>query len=469
VSSDQRRITFALCVIVGLSILVVAGLTFLVSPMSEDLGLDDSQVESVLDIPSVASLMAIFISGQIGDRLGHRRALVIASIGFILGSGVLASANAALGVEIGLGLCSASAIALQIVALGLLQQTVPDGRAHVSAFTTYGMVFPLAFLVFPVVTAGLLEVASWRWIPVIWALAGALMGLIAYFLLDRTAPRKPIGEWVTPVLAGLALTAASRSLAELSHARPESLQVVLGFLLSALAAVACAVIMHRSRRASFTLRPIGSSTLRLLLICVALVQASMMLTYISIALEYLYDLTALQAAIVIVPAQAGAVIGAKFVAQWAMHRWDSLRAARYLALALAISMLPLLLMQPNTPVWFLVAIAAIFSGFGMAVFTVLNTEVMGRAPHDSTGAVSAFRSAASSIGGALGVAVLGTSVISAVNVDGGQGAVSTAQLEQLAAGLRLDGVIAGVIALGAWVMLTMIARRTVQAGKPAVG
>lgn len=193
-SPDQRRITLALCIIVGLSILVVAGLTFLVSPMSEDLGLDDGQVENVLDIPSVASLMAIFIAGQIGDRLGHRRALIIASAGFIIGSGILATATSALGVEIGLGLCSATAISLQILALGLLQQTVPDGKAHVSAFTTYGMVFPLAFLVFPVVTAALLEVTNWRWIPAIWAIAGVLIGVIATFALDRNATRRPIGE-----------------------------------------------------------------------------------------------------------------------------------------------------------------------------------------------------------------------------------------------------------------------------------
>ena len=467
-SPDQRRITLALCIIVGLSILVVAGLTFHVSPMSEDLGLDDGQVENVLDIPSVASLMAIFIAGQIGDRLGHRRALIIASAGFIIGSGILATATSALGVEIGLGLCSATAISLQILALGLLQQTVPDGKAHVSAFTTYGMVFPLAFLVFPVVTAALLEVTNWRWIPAIWAIAGVLIGVIATFALDRNATRRPIGEWVTPVLAGIALTAAARSLSELSHARPESPQVVLGILISALAAVSCAVVMHRSPRASFTLRPIGSGTLRLLLICVGLVQASMLLTYISIALEYLYDLTSLQAAIAIVPAQVGSVIGAKFVAQWAMHRWGSLQAGRYLMLALAVAMLPLLLVQASTPAWYLVSIAAIFSGFGMAVFTVLNADVMGRAPRDSTGAVSAFRSAASSIGGALGVAILGTSVISAVNVDGGQGDVSTTQLDQLAAGLRLDGVIACLIALAGWVVLTMVTRRTAAAERSPV-
>jgi CBS-domain-containing membrane protein len=178
------------------------------------------------------------------------------------------------------------------------------------------------------------------------------MGLIAYFLLDRTASRKPIGEWVTPVTArpGLAGSIPLLGRAERRAARPESLQVVLGFLVSALlAAVACAVIMHRSRRAEFTLRPIGGSALRLLLICVALragVDGAHLHQHCP-GVPLRPD-GAPGGHRRCVPAQAGAVVGAELVARWAaVRRSDYLRAARYLLLALAISMLPLLLMRPR--------------------------------------------------------------------------------------------------------------------------
>ena len=55
-----------------------------------------------------------------------------------------------------------------------------------------------------------------------------------------------------------------------------------------------------------------------------------------------------------------------------------------------------------------------------------------------------------------------------MNVDGGQGDVSTTQLDQLAAGLRLDGVIACLIALAGWVVLTMVTRRTAAAERSPV-
>ena len=138
---DQRRITFAVCVIAGLSLLVVAGLTFLVTPMSEDLGLSNSEVENILDIPSVSALLVIFIAGQAGDRLGHRRTLIISGAGFTLGSLILAMSSGPVAIEVGLAMCGSTAVALQILAIGLLQQTVPEGKARVSAFTSYGMVF----------------------------------------------------------------------------------------------------------------------------------------------------------------------------------------------------------------------------------------------------------------------------------------------------------------------------------------
>lgn len=458
-TSDQRRITFAVCVIAWLSLLVVAGLTFLVTPMSEDLGLSNSEVENILVIPSVSALLVIFIAGQAGDRVGHRKTLVMSGTGFALGSVLLALAPGPIAVQIGLAMCGSMAVAMQIVAIGLLQKTVPEGKARVSAFTSYGMVFPLGFLIFPVATAGLLEVANWRWVPVIWAVSGVAICTVAFSRLRPSESTRPMGEWLTPLLAGIALTAGARSLAETSHEGFESPVVIIGLLMTVAAVVCCALSMRHSTRSTFTLEPLRGGLLRNLLVGVGIVSLVGMLTYVTIALEYLYDLAPLRAAILLVPAQLGAVFGAKFLAAWAMHRWGVSLAARRLMIAIAITMLPLLAMQSSTPAWYLIASAAVFSCMGMAALTVLNAEVMGHAPHGSTGAVSSFRAAASSIGGALGVAVLGTPIISAVSVEEGVGSVSPAQLDQLAAGLRLDAVLACVIATLGWVVLTRAERR----------
>lgn len=454
----QRRVTLAICIAVGLTFLVSAGLTFLVEPMSEDLGLSSSAVSVILAVPSIASLIVIFIAGQTGDTFGHRRTLLAFSAIFIAGSALVAVAWDAVAVAIGLGLCGAAATAIQIVALSLLQQSVPEEPAHASAFTTYGMVYPLAYLTFPVLTAGLLNVVPWRLIPIVWAVSGVTIAAVVLFLIDHSHRREPIGEWLTPLLAGIALAAGVRFLDSIGRNGLLNPATVIGFAIALAAAVAFVVRWRTARHSSFSFEPLKGALIRVLLLGVALVALVGTLTYVILALEYMYGMSALQAAIAVMPAQAGAVVGAKVLAGRAIHRWGMGRAGRHLTLALAVSVLPLVAMQASTPAWYLILCATLFNTTALAAVTVLNTHVMSQAPSDNTGSVSSFRGAASSIGTGLGVVVLGTGILTATSMSGGSTAVSADEIEQLAAGLRLDGVLGCAVALIAWISLLAVER-----------
>jgi MFS family permease len=463
VNPAQRRITFAICLSVGLTFLVSAGLTFLIEPMSEDLHLGDASVEAILAIPSIASLIVIFIAGQTGDRLGHRRTLLLFSVLFVIGSALVAVAQEGLAIAVGLALCGAAATAIQIVALGLLQESVPDGPAHVSAFTTYGMVYPLAFLFFPVLTAGLLDVAAWRLIPIIWAAAGVVIAVVVSLVVTRSDHRQPLGEWLTPLLAGVVLAAGVRFLDSIGSQGPLTPITLIGFLILAIALIAFGLRYRMVTVSSFSFTPVRGVLMRVLLLGVALVALVGTLTYVILALEYMYGMSPLHAAIAVIPAQAGAVLGAKIIAGHAIRHWGISRAGRHATLALAISMLPLVAMQASTPAWYLIACATLFNTVALAAVTILNTDVMSRAPQGHSGPVSSFRGAASSIGTGLGVVVLGTSVITAVNMSAGSTNVNGDQVQQLAAGLRLDGILGFAVALIAWLALLLVNRRSAPA------
>ncbi len=456
----QWRVTLAICISVGLTFLISAGLTFLVEPMSEDLGLGSVAVEAMLAIPSIASLLVIFIAGQTGDRWGHRRTLLRFSALFTIGSVLVAAAPGAVVVFIGLALCGAAATAIQIVALGLLQLTVPQGPAHTSAFTTYGMVYPLAFLTMPVLTAGLLEVTAWRLVPMVWAAAGVIIAVVVARMVGDSGQRHALGEWLTPLLAGVALTAGVLFLDSIGANGLLTAGTMIGFAILVVALLAFAIRFRMTTTSSFSFEPIRGAMLPALLLGVALVALVGTLTYVILALEYMYGMSPLQASIAVVPAQAGAVLGAKVLAGRAIHHWGIGCAGRRMTLALSLSFLPLVAMQSNTPVWYLIACATLFNTFALAAVTVLNADVMSRAPLGSTGSLSSFRGAASSIGSGLGVIVLGTSVITAVNIDGGSANVSTEQVAQLAAGLRLDGILACAIAFVAWMTLELVERHS---------
>ena len=459
-TATQRRVTFAICISVGLTFLISAGLTFLVNPMSEDLGLSDGDVEAVLAIPSIASLIVIFIAGQTGDQLGHRRALLIYSGFFALGGSLLAIAPGRLLVFLGLALCGASATAIQIVALALLQQTIPEGPAHVSAFTTYGMVYPFAYLTIPVLTAGLLDVAAWRVIPIIWAAAGLVIALIVAMLIARSTHRHPIGEWLTPLLAGIALAGGVRFLVSIGRWGLLASSTLIGFMLMVIAIFACWARYRSTTTSGFSLAPIRSSLTRALLLGVTLVALVGTLTYVILALQDLYDMSPLEASLAVIPAQLGAIIGAKFIGGRTIRRWGIGRAGRRLTLILSVSVLPLVAMQASTPAWYLVVCATLFNTIALAAVTVLNTDVMSRAPRGATGPMSSFRGAASSLGSGLGVVVLGTSVISAVNMSAGPAEVTNQQAADIAAGLRIDGILGFLVSLLAWATLTAVERRS---------
>ncbi len=458
VTPAQMRVTFAVCTVVGLSLLLATGLTFLVAPMAIDLGLSDEVIEDALVVPAIAALIVVFISGWAGDVFGHRRAMISAGLIFASGAALLAMAGNGLGVQIGLALAGIGAALIQVVAVALLQQTAPRGSAHVSAFTSFGVVYPLAFLVLPVATAGLVVLTDWRWVPCAWVFAGLSISGIAWRMLDRTAPTASRGEWGTSLLAGLSLAAGCTALAEVDNLALEPVKIAGGAVVCCAAALACLALTRRAREPGFSMRPINEPLLKSLLLGVAALSCIQLLTYLCIAMEYFYDMTALQVAIAIVPAQIGAIVGAKVVARVAIRILGTGRAGRTLVLLTGVSTLPLALTVAATPMWFLVLVATLFSTVGFAALTVLNLDVMSRAPVNGAGAVSAFRTAASSVGTAAGMALLGTIIITSIDIEAATGGGELDQREGLATALRIDGLLTFVIAVVAWLILIFGAR-----------
>lgn len=454
------RTVYSLCVIVGLSLLVVTGLTFLVTPMAEDLGLASTSVELALVAPSIAALLVVFVAGRAGDRLGERRTIIAAGIVFTVGAGLLASASIDPVVIVGLAMCGAGAIAIQVVALSLLKRATPTERARVSAFTTFGMVFPFAFLVFPIATALVLGFAHWRWIPVAWLAGGAVMIVIALTLLERDRPGAAGGEWASPILAGVALATGSRLLQELGRSEGNPVVIAMTASCCVLATSACVAVVRRSRNPGIPFQVLRGVMVRPLLVGIAIVALIQILTYVSIALQYFYDISPLEAALAIAPAQVGAIVGAKVVAGLAIKAWGIARAGRDLLLMTGLVLLLLVFVQVATAVWYVVLVSTAFSLTGAAALTVMNLDIMSRATESSAGIVSSFRTAASSLGAAVSMVVLGVAVLSSVSIAGGPTSVEDTQLEELAAALRIDGVIGFVIAAIGWTILYVSARRS---------
>lgn len=453
-SGADRRVVVALCAIVAITFIVSASLTFTLSPMINELSLTSEQSDTVLAIPSIASLFVVFLAGRLGDRLGHRRIIIWASAAFIVGSAVTAAAPAMGQVILGLVLAGASATAIQIVVLGQLQQSFPTGRVRVAAFTSYGMMFPLVYLVVPVLTGWILLEMSWRWIPVFWAVAGALIPIAALSSLPRASRRGPIGELATPIIAGIALAAIVETVClRQSYGLGSARSIAFGVI--ALASLAVWIVLtRRLRTPSVSLTALRAPGMKLLIFAVLVVAMVCTLVFVTLGVEYLYELTSLQAALALVPAQLGAVLGAKLLAAWLMRRFRMPTAICVTLAALAISVSLLVVVSAQSPLWLPIAIGAVFSAFGLAAITILNAAVMGRAPEGDAGMVSAIRGAASAIGAALGVSIVGAGVVAAVRLQDASGVPNPDGLVQ---GFQYEGVLSAVLVT--LVLIVFVLRR----------
>ena len=264
VNADHKRLVFALCVIVGISFVVGASLNFMLTPMLDDLGLTEAQAGTALAIPSIASLLIVFVVGRLGDRIGHRRVLVAASVPFIAGSVLVACAPGMAIVSLGLLLTGAAATAMQIVALGLLQASIPEGRARVRLHQlrddVSGRVSGR-----PGIDRLLSGVAPWRIVPALWAIIGLALPVVTLRLIDRPGEASRVGELWTPILAGVALAGAVQAINSGNDNSWTSPQTLAWTLVALVSIGACALLVKSSRRTSLSLTPLRSPMMLLLL------------------------------------------------------------------------------------------------------------------------------------------------------------------------------------------------------------
>lgn len=453
----KTQLVLAICLVVGISFVIGASLTFLLTPMLDELGLTEDQAATALAIPSIASLLVVFLAGRVGDRIGHRRVMLAASAPFVIGSILVAAAPGIVFVSIGLVLAGAAATALQIVCLGLLQSTVPSGSARVSAFASFGMMYPAVYLVIPVLTGWLVGVAPWRVVPAGWAVLGLLVPIVVWKLIPPAPAMSRVGELWTPTLAGLGLACVVETINNVNDDGWQSAETI-GWLAAAIASlVCCAVALRVVRSPALSLISLRNVSTVLLLSCVALIAMANTLTYVMLGLEYLYGTSVLGAALYLVPAQAAAVVGSKLIAAILMRRLGNRWAGVTMLTGFSLSLLTLLAMTATSPISLLVTSAVMLSLFGFGAITIVNAQVMTFSPVGESGILSAYRGAASSIGTSLGVVVLGAAISTIVLRVSTSAPGQTPNPEALADGLKTNGIVGAclaVLALASYLLAT---------------
>lgn len=435
--------------------------------IAADLGLSPAQVQWMLAGYTLAMGAGLITGGRLGDMLGRRRvflaglaagtffaitAAVAPTAGWLLASRLLSGVSAAFTVPLVLGLVRASFTAEQRPkALGL-----------------YGATLGLASVVGPVLGGALVSGDLWGlgWRAVFWI--NVPIGIVALV----------IGWWVLPEsrdprparldLVGALLVAVVATLVLLPLAQGAQLGgpgwTIIGLV--AATAVAFGLVTHLRRRIARGADPLFPPALFARRgfsagVGVALVFFGAIGSFFLVLVLYLQDGTGRSAwatGLVLLPYAVGSVITSGLSVTLAARMGRTLLIVGALVLALGQALLLLFLAGPGEPGYPPLAAALFVAGLGLGLAAPPLIDVVLSAVDDRhAGTAAGVLTTATQIGGALGVAVLGSIYFASLRDAGPAAGVAGAHSAALSTALPWQ---IGAYLLAAGLMTRLPARAT---------
>lgn len=411
-NSPGLRPWLGLLVILGPVLLVSmdGSILFLALPrISQALTPTADQALWILDIYGFAVGSLLITFGNVGDRYGRLRLLMIGAAAFGVGSAAAAFAPNPELLIVARGLMGIAGATLLPSALAVLSELFTDPRRRAQAVGVFAAAFAAGFAIGPVAGGILLERFWWGSVFLVNLPVLAVFLLFAPILLRevRTArPGRVDALSVVTSSAGLLLTIYG-----LKHAAAEGLSIV-----SVLAAVAgLALLACFARRQRVLRHPlIEFSLFRDRVFTVAIITGLLPLAawsataYLAgVYLQSVLGLPVLRAALLALPGAAVLTVTC-VVTPFVVDRVGKRTSLLICHFSIAAGLLFLLPMTITSGIgWYVASTVTAGVGFGICFSVVADTAV-GAVPPDRAGSAGAIAETSNEIGNALGIALLGS-------------------------------------------------------------
>lgn len=433
----------ALAVLVLPVVLISVDMTvlgFAVPALSEALSPTSGQLLWIIDIYGFILAGLLITMGSLGDRIGRRRLLMIGSAAFGLASLLAAFSPNAETLILARALLGVAGASLMPSTLSLLRNIFLDPRQRLLAIAIWASGFSAGAALGPILGGWLLEHFFWGSVFLINLPVMALI-LILVPLLVRESRNPDSGriDMLSVLLSLGAMLPAVYGVKKMATGGVDVLPVlslVLGLALGYL-------FVRRQRSLRDPLIDVGLFRSRVFSVAVVtnlMIVFSMVgsLFFLTQYLQLVLGISPMRAGIVLVPGLVLSVIASLVAARLARHL--SLAAIIGGSLLVTAAGFGTLVFTPADDVTrgvvlVVTAFVLISLGVGFAE-TLTNGAIMSAAPPKRAGAASAISETAYELGGALGVAVLG-SVLTAfyrghlTEVDGVPAAATEAARETL--------------------------------------
>jgi EmrB/QacA subfamily drug resistance transporter len=413
----RRMLILAICcmslLIVSLDVTIV---NVALPSIQRELHASVSGLQWIIDAYTLVLASFLMLSGSTADRVGRRRIFQIGLTAFTLGS-LLCSLAPGLGWLVAFRMIQAlGGSMLNPVAMSIIVNTFVEPRERARAIGIWGAVVGISMSLGPVVGGLLVDTVGWR--GIFWV--NIPVGLTALVLTARYVPesRAEHARKLDPVGQALiisTLAALIYGIIEGPGSGWTSPKIIVCFCVS-LAALAGLISYEPRRREPlidlrfFRSAPFSGATLIAVFAFAAL---SGFLLLNTLYLQNVRGYSALQAGLYTAPMAAVTLIFAPLSGRIVGTRGPRLPLI-LAGIAITASGIMLTRLTASTSLAWLIGAYVIFGiGFGLVNAPITNTAVSGM-PRAQAGVAAAVASTSRQVGGSLGVAVIGSVVVSAL-------------------------------------------------------
>ena len=384
-------------------------LNLAVPQLSADLKPSSSQLLWIIDIYGFMIAGLLITMGTLGDRIGRRRLLLIGSAAFGVASVIAAfstSASMLIATRALLGIAGAT---LAPSTLSMIRNMFLDDKQRTAAVGIWIASYSVGGAIGPLLGGLLLEYFWWGSVFLVGVPVMVLLLILGPKLLpefkDENAGRLDILSAALSLFSVLLAIYGLKQIAEHGIGLLPLLSIAAGILLGT-------VFLRRQRKLSdplIDLRLFGKSSFSILLITNLMGVFIIFGSYVFIAqyLQLVLGLSPMQAGLWTLPWSVGFIVGS-LAAPRVVNNFQPVSVIAGGFLMAAIGFGAIIFANGTSGLAAIVTGSIIFS-LGLApVFTLLIDMIVSSAPPERAGAASALSETSSELGGALGIAILGS-------------------------------------------------------------
>jgi EmrB/QacA subfamily drug resistance transporter len=389
--------------------------------IQRDLGASLSQLQWIVDAYTVVLATLLILSGSIADRIGRKRVFAMGLGLFSVGSLLCSTAPSPGWLIAFRALQGVGGSMLNPVAMSIIRNVFTDPRERAQAIGVWGGVVGISMALGPVVGGALTDAAGWR--SIFWI--NVPIGLLAIVLVARVVPESraarprrldPLGQ----VLAMVFLASLTYAIIEVGDAGWSSSQVRVSAIVAAAALIGFVARERGAPEPLIDLRffrsvPFTGATLTAIAAFIAL---GGFLLVTNLYLQGDRGLSPIHSGLYTLPMAALAFLAAPLSGR-IVGRHGARVPLLVGGLGLAGGSLILTQLTPTTATADLLLAYSVFGlGFGMVNPPITNAAVSGM-PADQAGVAAAVASTSRLVGISLGVAIIGSIVVSGRDAAGG--------------------------------------------------